>query len=120
MFAGIDSIQHHEPCIVHPAIRISKARRNILLERSPFLARAQVEAARAAQAFARGEPIVKEEASLNHESRAHALIKRQDEASRPNDMRRDAKQNLPLPQCLPHEAEFVVFEISQPAMNELA
>ena len=48
------------------------------------------------------------------------FIVRQDEARRPDDMRRDAKQHFPFSQRLPHEAEFVIFEIAQPAMNELA
>ena len=43
----------------------------------------------------------------------------QDEAQRPNDVRRHAQQSFPLPQGMTHHQELVIFEISKPAVNEL-
>jgi hypothetical protein len=120
MFAGIDGVQHHKPRIIHAAIRISKARRKMLLERCTLLGPPQIDAAGAVQALAWSEPIVKEETSLDHESGAQSLVVRQDETRRPDEVRRDAKQGFPLSQGLPNEAKLVIFKITQAAMNELA
>src|ERR1700724_1544015 len=92
----------------------------MVLEWGALLGRAEIEAARTAQAVAPREPIVKKEACLDHKSRAHPLVVRQNKTCRPNDVRRDAKQHFPLQQRLAHEAEPIIFEITQPAMNKLA
>ena len=44
---------------------------------------------------------------------------RQHEAHRPDDVRRDPPQNLALDQRLANQPEFVIFEITQAAVNEL-
>ena len=45
---------------------------------------------------------------------------RQNEPERPNDVWCRREQNLPLDQRLAHEAEFVIFQVTQPAMHELS
>src|SRR5216683_658350 len=53
----------------------------------------------------------------------HEMLQRvlgQNEPERPNDMRCRREQNLPLDQRLAHEAEFVIFQVTQPAMHELS
>ena len=45
---------------------------------------------------------------------------RQDEPHRPDDVRRRAEQDLALDQRLADEAKFVIFQIAQAAVNELA
>ena len=45
---------------------------------------------------------------------------RQHEGERPDDVRRDVEQHLALGQRLAHEAERAVFEVTQPAVDELA
>jgi hypothetical protein len=44
---------------------------------------------------------------------------RQHEAHRPDDVRRMRPQHFALDQRLAHQAEFVIFEIAQAAMDEL-
>ncbi len=44
---------------------------------------------------------------------------RQHEAHRPDDMRGGGEQDFALDQRLAHQAEFVIFEIAQAAMDEL-
>ena len=44
---------------------------------------------------------------------------RQDEPHRPDDVRRRAEQDLALDQRLADEPKLVIFEIAQPAVNEL-
>src|SRR6202022_3624020 len=55
-FARVDGVQHNKSGIVHAAVRISKARRQMVLERGALLGRAEIEAARAAQEVAPREP----------------------------------------------------------------
>ena len=43
----------------------------------------------------------------------------QDEAQRAYNVRRDAPQDFALLQCLAHQAEVQIFEIAQPAMDQL-
>ncbi len=44
---------------------------------------------------------------------------RQHEAQRPDDVRRRLEQHLPFNQGLAHQAEFIVLEIAQAAMDQL-
>jgi hypothetical protein len=64
--------------------------------------------------------VIEEEARADHPGRPLLRRMGQDEAHRPDDVRSRREQHLALDQGLPHEAELVVFEISQAAMDELA
>ena len=44
---------------------------------------------------------------------------RQDKSQRTNDVRRDLPENFPLDQRLADQPELVIFQIAQPAMDEL-
>src|SRR3546814_14056255 len=59
------------------------------------------------------------QARADHPRRPEMRLVRQNETQRPDDMRRRAQQNLAFPQRLAHEAELVVLEIAQTAMDEL-
>ncbi len=63
--------------------------------------------------------IVEEEAEADEPGRADALFVRQDEAQRPDDVRRGLEQALALEKGLADEPELVIFEISQPAVDQL-
>ena len=47
------------------------------------------------------------------------LFVRQHEFQRPDDVRRDAQHHLALGQGLGHQAELVVLEVAQPAVDQL-
>ena len=64
--------------------------------------------------------IVQEQAEPDHPGRPLRPRMRQDEAHRPGDMAGDAQQDVTLLQRLAHQAELVVLEIAQAAMDELA
>ena len=81
--------------------------------------RGEVDRLRARQAFARRQVVVKEEAEAHEPGRADALLVRQDETQRPDDVGRRFQQPLALEQRLAHQAELVIFEISQAAMDQL-
>src|SRR2546429_5365494 len=62
-----------------------------------------------------------EKQSSPHEPRRPLVRRvRQDEPERPNDVWCRRKQDLPLDQGFAHQAEFIIFEIPQPAMHELS
>ena len=63
--------------------------------------------------------VVKRKTGANEGARAHALHMRQDEAQRPDDVRRLREQHLALGERLAHEAELVVLEIAQAAVDQL-
>ena len=63
--------------------------------------------------------VVKEEAEPDEPGRADAALVRQDEAQGPDDMRRRGEEALALDERLAHQAELVVLEVAQPAVDEL-
>ena len=74
---------------------------------------------RALEPLAPREMVVKKEAEPQHPHGAQALLMRQNEFQRPDDMRRGGEQQLALGQRLVHEAKFVEFQITQAAVDEL-
>ena len=64
--------------------------------------------------------IVEEQAEAHEPGRALLGRMRQHEAHGPDDVRGGVQQHLALDQRLAHQAELVIFEIAQAAMDELA
>ena len=63
--------------------------------------------------------IIEKGPQAEHPAWPELVVVGQYEAQRPNDMRCDAPQHFALHQRLAHQAEFVVFEVAQAAMDEL-
>ena len=63
--------------------------------------------------------IVQEQPQPDQPGRTQTLVVRQHEAHRPGDVRGHAQQHLALDQRLAHQPEFVIFQIAQPAMDQL-
>jgi hypothetical protein len=78
-----------------------------------------VEAFRRRQQLAPAEMVVEEQAEADQPSRPQALGIGQHEAHRPDDMRRVAPQHLALHQRFAHQPKFIIFEVAQPAMDQL-
>ena len=79
----------------------------------------EVDGLRARQLLARRQMVVEEQAEAHEPGRADALLVGQDEAQRPDDVRRGVQQALALEQGLADQAELVIFEIAQAAMDQL-
>ena len=94
--------------------------RELRLERSAGRIVAEVDLARSRQLLAAAQMVVEEQAEADHPGRAQLGAVRQDEAQRPDDVRRRAQQHLALDQRLAHQAELVVLEIAQTAVDQLA
>ena len=63
--------------------------------------------------------VVEKQAETQQPGRPHALVHRQNEAHRPDDMRCRTEQDFPLLQRLADEVEFIMFEIAQSAVDQL-
>ena len=63
--------------------------------------------------------VVEEQAEADQPGRSQRCLMRQHEGQRPDDVRGVAKQHLALDQRLADQAELVIFEIAQPAMDQL-
>jgi hypothetical protein len=115
----VHGVEDDEPRIVHPAVGIFEAAAVVRLERRPGRIAREVERARRGQDLASAEMIVEEQPEPDQQGRAQRAVMRQHEAQRADDVRRHPQQHLALLQRLAHEAERVVLEIAQPAVNEL-
>ena len=63
--------------------------------------------------------VIEEQAEPQYPGRTQAFVMRQDKPQRPDDVRRLPEQHFTLNQGFPHQPEFVVLQIAQPAMDEL-
>ena len=117
---GVERVQDHEAGIVDPAVGIFEGTAELGLERGAGRVAAQVERAGRRQALAAAKVVVEEQAEADQPSRALFGRVRQDEAHRPDDVRGGGEQHLALDQRLAHEAELVIFEVAQAAMDQLA
>ncbi len=82
--------------------------------------RQEAHATAALELVALGQIVIKEEAGADHPGRTQMRAVRQAKAHRAGDMGRHAEQHLPLRQRLFHQPEFVMFEIAQTTVDQLA
>ena len=115
----IPGIEHHQPRILHPAVGILIGMGKFRLQRLAGHIAVQVDAARRRQDLAPAEMVIKEKPEADEMARPQALVMRQHEAQRPDDVRRRLEQHLALDQRLAHQAEFIMLEIAQAAMDQL-
>ena len=80
---------------------------------------ARVERLGAGQGDPARQVVVEEQPRADHPARPHLRPVRQHEAHGPDDVGRDAQQHLALGQRLAHQAELVLFQVAQPAMDQL-
>ena len=111
--------QHHQARVVHPGIAISKTAGELRLQAGAMAIGREPDAARFGQAAATAHMVIEEQSGTDHPCRAQMPFVRQHEFQRPDDVRRDAQHHLALGQRLRHQAKLVVFEVAQPAVNQL-
>ncbi|MNZ93559.1 hypothetical protein D3C78_1126310 [compost metagenome] len=117
MLAGTDGIGYHQAGIVDPAVGVFEAFGNLGLERA---AGAEGQMARAWQAVPHAEVIVEEQPGADHPGWPQVRTVREDEAQRAHQVRRHVQQHLALAEGFAHQAEFVVLQVAQAAMDQLA
>ena len=116
----IQSVQHHQPRIIDPAIGIFKPARVLIKDRGTFRVAPQIQRPRPRQLFPPAKMVVQKQPQPDQPRRTVVGRMRQHKAHRPDDMRGGVEQDLPLDQRLPHQAKFVILQIAQAAMHQLA
>ena len=119
MGGRIDSVKHHQSRVIHPHIGIHKARLELRLQRFAGRMPRQLHCPRARQALASCQVVVKEQANTNHPCRAQVRFVRHDKPQRPENMRRCSQQHFSFRQCLLHQPELVVLQVTQATVDEL-
>ena len=116
---GIARIEHDEAAVLDPAVRIDERRLRAGLEAIAQRRAREVDRARGRQLLASAEVVVEEQPEPDEPCGAGRIHLRQHEGQRPDDVRGHAEQALALDQRLADQAELVVFEVAQPAMDQL-
>ncbi len=112
MCHGIKRIEHHQPGIIDPAVRILERRTELGLQRCASGVAVEVDRAGRRQVLAPADMVIEEQAKPQQPAWAQALHMRQDEAERVDDVRGDRPQRLALGQALADQGEFVMLEIA--------
>ncbi len=117
--ARVHHVEHGEPRVVDTRIGIDEPLAERGLEpRAPRRSR-QVDTERGRQRLAPAEMVVQEEARAQHPRRTQVGLVRQDERQRRHDVRRLVQHDFALGERLADQAELVLLEIAQSAVNEL-
>ena len=114
---GHHGVEYHQASVIDPGVRVLEALVDAVLE---AILRQEAQTAAALELVALGQVVIQEEAGTDHPGRAQVRAVRQAESHGTGDVRRHAEQHLPLRQRLFHQPEFVMFEIAQAAVDQLA
>jgi len=114
----IARVEHHQPCIIDPAIGIFKGLVEKAFERFGSRVRLHVENLGGWQELAASKMVVKEQAKTQQPRWPHALVVWQHEPHRPDDVRRILPKDLSFHQCFAHESEFIMFQIAETAVDQ--
>ncbi|MDT4852716.1 hypothetical protein FQZ97_869580 [compost metagenome] len=117
MFTGAHGIQDYQTGVVHRAVGVFEPTADFRLERA---AGAETQAARGWQFFPLAQMVVEEQPGADQPGRTQMRAVRQDEAQRSDDMRRLAQQHFTFGEGFAHQAEFVVLQVAQAAVDQLA
>ena len=117
LVAGHHGVEHHQPGVVDPGVRILEP---LADTGSEAVLRQEAHAAAALELVALGQVVIEEQAGADHPGRAQVRAMGQPETHGTGDMGGHAEQHLPLRQRLFHQPEFVMFEVAQAAVDQLA
>ncbi len=116
-FAGGHGVEHHQTRVINPAIGVFKTLSDFAFQRA---VRAELQAFRTLQLLAFAEVVVQEQAGTDHPGRTQMRTVRQHKAHLLDDVRRLLQQHFALSQGFTHQAEFVMFEVAQATVDQLA
>ena len=137
----IPRIQHHQPRIIDPAVRIFKCARVGSLQRYPFWCYTQIQRRGRRQNFAPAQMIIEKKPQPDQKRRSaplhpwhqpcqharrgrfgiksHICMKRKNKPHRPADVRHCAQQGFTLCQSMAHQVDFEILQIAQTTMKQL-
>ena len=116
---GVAGVQHDEPRIFNPAIGVFIAANEFVFQRFAGDVGSQINAAGGRENFASTKIVIEKQANADQESWTQAIMMGQNKAQRPNDVGSGFQQDFPLDQGFAHQPEFIVFEITQSAVDQL-
>ena len=116
---GVDGVQYHQAGVVDPAVGIHKALVVAGFQRAACRVAVKADALAACQAAAARQVVVQEQATAYQPRRALGGVVRHDKAQRPHDVRGGVQQHFAFLQRFAHQAELVIFQIAQAAVNQL-
>jgi hypothetical protein len=118
-FTGVQCVQHHQPGVVDPAVGILEAALIIAFQRRTGNVARQRNRARCRQEAPPRHVVIQEQAGAHHPGRTLAGVVRHHKSQRTDNVRCGAQQDFALLQCLPHQREFVILQVTQTAVNQL-
>ncbi|MNV26608.1 hypothetical protein D3C71_1177330 [compost metagenome] len=116
-FPGGHGVQHHQAGVVDPAVGVFEALGDFAFERAVG---AELQAFRTLQLLALAQVVIEEQTGADHPCRAQVRAVRQHETHLLDDVRSLGQQHFTFGQGFTHQAEFVMFEVAQAAVNQLA
>ncbi|MNR09989.1 hypothetical protein D3C85_1262150 [compost metagenome] len=116
-FPGGHGVQHHQAGVVDPAVGVFEALGDFAFERAVG---AELQAFRTLQLLALAQVVIEEQTGANHPRRAQVRAVRQHETHLLDDVRSLGQQHFTFGQGFTHQAEFVMFEVAQAAVDQLA
>src|SRR5689334_8363649 len=117
--AGVDGVENNQARIVDPTVGIFESEAIARLQGLPGGIAGEVERFGRRQDATTTEMVVEEQAETEQPARPEALVVRQHETKRPDDVRGCLEQHLALGERFVHQTKLVIFEIAQAAVNEL-
>ncbi|MNP05087.1 hypothetical protein D3C76_970300 [compost metagenome] len=117
VLARAHGVEYHQARIVDRTVGVLEAAGNARLER---VARAEAQAARGAQALAFAQVVIQEQTGADHPGRAQVRAVWQYETHRLDDMRGLGQQHFALGKGFAHQAKFVMLQVAQAAVDQLA
>ena len=116
-FAGGHGIEYHQAGVIDPAVGIFEAFGDFAFQRAVG---AEFEAFRTRELFALAQVVIQEQACADHPRRPQVWAVRQHEAHLLDDVRGLGQQHFAFGQGFAHQAEFVMFEVTQATVDQLA
>ncbi|MNF81303.1 hypothetical protein D3C84_635690 [compost metagenome] len=116
-FAGGHGVEYHEAGVVDPAVGVFEALGDFAFQ---CAVGAEFQASGAGEFLALAQVVIQEQAGTDHPRRTQVRAVRQHEAHLLDDVRRLGQQYFPFCQSLAHQAEFVMFEVAQATVDQLA
>ena len=115
---SIARIQDDQPGIIDPAIGIFERLFEMWLQRLSCRIICKIKRCGAGQLLAAADMIVQKQTDPDQPCGPCILVMRQDKSQRPDDVRGHGPQRFAFHQRFAHEAEFVMFQIAQTAVDE--
>ena len=120
VLGGVARHQDDEAGVVDPAVRIGEAELVAALQAAAEQRLVEPDLMAARQRAVTAELVVEQQAQADQPGPAQSRRPGQDEGQRPHDVARAGEQHLPLGERFAHQAELVVLQIAQAAVDQLA